>query len=292
MLIPPAETNKGKPKKNFYRTLSLTIIVISALTLVILASAWMNNVTHAQDPALPTPTPVPSGDNQDKSTPIPGPRTSPTITIARYHDSVTEGSWVYFILTASSAPSANLNINVSVTQSGAMLTGTIPSIITIAGGATTAWLILQTNNDTTYETDSNVTASINTGTGYTRSSTKYQDSVLVEDNDEYGPPKNLQLSVEDNDDNDLDLSYTKNKGPRHYYQLQLHRSVTQSGTYITIRTVNDISPPADFDNLAYGYWYKAREETARASTATTAPVGENGPMPSTLPTWPLPPASA
>ena len=247
--------------KNFKNLLHLPLLVATIFALAItLTTLSLTSVTHAQDPAPPpTPTPIPSGDKPTSDDNTVGTRTHrPTITIARHHDSVTEGATVYFKMTASSAPSANLNINVSVTQTGAMLTGTIPTIITIAGGDTTAWLILQTNNDAVFETDSNVTATIQTGTGYSRGSDNYQDSILVEDNDEYAPPKNLVLSIEDHDDNDIDVAYTKNKGTIHYYQYQIHWSTNESGTYYVFRTVSDTISPADFNNLTYGYWYKAR----------------------------------
>ena len=272
MLLLPRRTTSSKSPANSPRTLQLVIIIALALTLVIFAISRLTNVTYAQDPAPPTPTPTPAGDKQGAGdgAASPGPRTRPTITLARYQSPVTEGNTIYFILTASSAPSANLNIKVSVTQTGNYLTGTIPSIITIGGGDTTAWLILQTSNDSVDETDSYVTATILNGTGYYRGST-YQDRILVLDNDDSGPPPptGLSISIEANDDNNLDLAYTRSSGSTHFYQFQLHRAGVQSGVYTLVRTVSDSISPAHFNNLSYNFWYKAKGRNCRYSNRSS-----------------------
>ena len=257
---------------NPLRLIPLLAIVL-AITLAT-AVAWLPATSEAQAPppatpeaktVLPTPTPIPQDGDKVDDEPA-GPRTTPRITIARYQSPVEEGNRVDFILTASSAPGSNLDVNVSVTDNGNYVNSTIPSIITIAGATTTAWLILYTQDDSVDEPDAFVTATVLSGTGYYLGST-YQDSVLVEDND-LGPPSNLSLAVETDDDNDLDLTYTRSESP-HYYQFQLHRAGVENGVYTLVNTVWDVFSPADFDNRAYGFWFQARGRNCENSNRTS-----------------------
>ena len=71
------------------------------------------------------------------------------------------------------------------------------------------------------------------------------------------PSTNLSLSIEPNDDDDLDVTYTLS-GPVHNYEFELHRSQTQHGTYSKEERASDSQSPADFDNQDKGYWYKAQ----------------------------------
>ena len=249
-----------RPKKAFPVTIPRVLLIALSLALaaMILAGALSGPGAQAQGPVPPTPTTVPTGDHQD---PDDGSKTGdspsenaarPTITLARHQTSITEGQRLDFILTASSAPSSNLDVNVSVVDNGNFLTGTVPTIITIAGGNTTAWLILFTSDDSTVESDAYITATINTGTGYFRGTT-YQRSILVNDNDP-APPTSLNLTASNDD---LALAYSRSVSP-HRYQFQLHRAGSQNGTYSLVRTVNNSISPANFNNLNYQFWYKSR----------------------------------
>ena len=71
-----------------------------------------------------------------------------------------------FTLTADYAPSYTLYVNVEVTDCGSFLTGTIPSVITIASGTRTSDLILETDNDSVDEPHGTITAKINSGSNY------------------------------------------------------------------------------------------------------------------------------
>ena len=260
-----------RPKKAFPVTIPRVLLIALSLALaaMILAGALSGPGAQAQGPVPPTPTTVPTGDHQD---PDDGSKTGdspsenaarPTITLARHQTSITEGQRLDFILTASSAPSSNLNVNVSVVDNGNFLTGTVPTIITIAGGNTTAWLILFTSDDSTVESDAYITATINTGTGYFRGTT-YQRSILVNDNDP-APPTSLNLTASNDD---LALAYSRSVSP-HRYQFQLHRAGSQNGTYSLVRTANDSISPANFNNLSYQFWYKSRGRNCVYSNRTS-----------------------
>ena len=91
---------------------------------------------------------------------------TPRITISRVRASVTEGDEVRFVITADVAYSGTLNVNVEVTEDGSFLTGTIPSVITIASGTRTSDLILETDDDGTEEDHGWVNAKIKSGSNY------------------------------------------------------------------------------------------------------------------------------
>ena len=120
----------------------------------------------------------------------------PTITIARHTDtppSVTEGTEVRFVLTASFAPAANLDVNVRVTQTGLFLAAATSSQETIAMGTTTAQLILQTDDDSVDEANGTTTAAVLSGTGYIVGS-PLSASVVVQDDDRPLTPTGLRAN--------------------------------------------------------------------------------------------------
>jgi hypothetical protein len=107
----------------------------------------------------------------------------PAVTISAVSSSVTEGTAVQFTVTATPAPTANLQVSVGLSETGDMLTGTEPrtETVTINAGATTATLTADTVGDTADEPNSTVTATVNSGTGYTVGS---PDSAGVTVNDD------------------------------------------------------------------------------------------------------------
>ena len=110
--------------------------------------------------------------------------TQPEVSIASDGD-ITEGGAASFTLTASPAPDSALSVSVSVTQSGdfGVTTGARTVSIPTSGTYT---LTVATTNDSADEADGSVTATVNTGTGYTVSSSGGAATVAVADNDD--PP--------------------------------------------------------------------------------------------------------
>ncbi len=80
-------------------------------------------------------------------------------------------------------------------------------------------------------------------------------------------PTNLNISVETNDDNDLDVTFTR-IASIHFYQIELHSSSTQNGIYSEVTTANVTTSPVDFDNQEREYWYKARGKNCATSART------------------------
>ena len=111
------------------------------------------------------------------------PSATPIVSIAAGGD-VTEGAAAQFTLTASPAPTATITVDVAVAQSGDFATSgqTGARIVTI-GSSGTATLTVATDNDTADEADGSVTATVQTGTGYTPHGTHTAATVAVADDD-------------------------------------------------------------------------------------------------------------
>ena len=105
------------------------------------------------------------------------------VTISAGTTPVTEGTSATFTITASSAPTSALTVNVNVTQTGDVISGTASSTVTIDANQTSATLTVATDDDAADETNGVVTAEVQSGTGYTVGSTS-SASVTVEDNDD------------------------------------------------------------------------------------------------------------
>ena len=111
----------------------------------------------------------------------------PAITISADAASVTEGTAASFTLTATPAPAANLTVTLAITESGDSVAsgdkGTQTVTIGTSGSATHA---VPTVDDTTEESGSSVTATVNSGTGY-RLGNPFSARVSVNDDDKCNP---------------------------------------------------------------------------------------------------------
>ena len=115
---------------------------------------------------------------EDDDDPPPG--SAPEVTITAGTSPVTEGMPVVFTVTASPAPTASIEVNVSWSETGTMLPATSSMVLTISTGSDT--FTIATLDDTADEPDSVVTAMIDAGTGYTPG-TPRSATVTVQDND-------------------------------------------------------------------------------------------------------------
>ena len=110
--------------------------------------------------------------------------TPPVITISGGTSPVTEGAGASFTVNANSAPTANLDVSVAVSQSGAFVSDSNrgAKIVTIAANATSKTYTVPTVNDMVDEANGSVTVTVNNGEGYTVGSTAAA-TVMVNDND-------------------------------------------------------------------------------------------------------------
>ena len=118
--------------------------------------------------------------SDDDVPPTPDPEVSITAGSA-----ITEGSDATYTISASPAPSAALNVSVTISQTGAYAsTGQQTVTIPTSGSYT---LTVTTTNDSTDEPDGSIVATLDSGTGYTISSSNGQATVAVSDDDD--PPQ-------------------------------------------------------------------------------------------------------
>ena len=106
----------------------------------------------------------------------------PEMTITANRASVTEGTAATFTVTADPAPTTALKVSVSVSETEDVLSGTPPSTITFNAKQTTVTLTVATDDDNADEVASEVTAQVQSGTGYTVG-TPSSATVTVNDND-------------------------------------------------------------------------------------------------------------
>ncbi len=127
---------------------------------------------------------------EDNDDPAPPPPTTPQVTISAGTSPVTEGTAATFTITANPAPTTSLTVNVDVSETGNVMSGTPPSSVTINADESSATLTVATDDDQADESNGEVTAEVAAGTGYTVGSSS-SASVTVEDNDEPAPSSSL-----------------------------------------------------------------------------------------------------
>ena len=131
----------------------------------------------------------------------------PSISIAAGTSPVTEGTAATFTLTADSAPGTDLIVTVTVTDSGNFIAGAAPTTVTITGSTTTAMLEVPTMADSINEANGTITATVESGGGYTVDATNNSDSVTVNDDDALPTLAIDSPSVNEGDAGSTTLSY-------------------------------------------------------------------------------------
>ena len=114
-----------------------------------------------------------------------GVSSDPAVTIAAGTSPVTEGTAATFTVTVATAPSANLTVNLTVSEaagSSYVDSGDEGSkTVTINSGSTTATYSVTTQADTTYEPNGSVTVTVAAGTGYTVGTTSSASVTVIDD---------------------------------------------------------------------------------------------------------------
>ncbi len=151
-------------------SVTATLVDGAAYNLDSSASAATVNISDDDDPiVLPPPTPA---------TPVVG------VTAG---NGITEGGTASFTLTANPAPSANLDVTVTVSATGVYGVTTGSRTVTIATSGT-ATLTVATTGDSTDETDGSVTATLVDGAAYDLDSSASSATVAISDDDAPVPP--------------------------------------------------------------------------------------------------------
>ena len=177
-------------------------------------------------------------DAIDQQPPPPPPPTDPEISIASSSD-ISEGGTVTFTVTATPAPAADLSVSVSVAQSGSYTSQAGARSVTITSTGTGSFTVT-TLDDSKDEPDGSVTATVNTGTGYTVSSTAGSTTANVADNDD---PPLPEISISSGPDvaEGGNVSFTVTATPAPTANLDVSVNVTQSGSFTSQTGVQTVT---------------------------------------------------
>ena len=180
---------------------------------------------------------------------------------------VTEGGAASFTVTASPAPASNLDVSVTVSQSGdyGATTGQRTVTVPTSGSVT---LTVGTTDDTTDETDGSVTATVNAGSGYTVSSSQGAATVGVSDNDD-APTPVVSVSAGSGVTEGGDATFTVTASPAPSSNLAVSVTVSQSGDYGATTGQRTVTVPTTGSvTLTVGTTDDSTDETDGSVTAT------------------------
>ena len=107
----------------------------------------------------------------------------PVVSVVAVSSPVTEGTAAAFTLRRTGDTAAALTVAVSVTEEGAVLSGTPASTVTFAAGSAEVRLSVATVDDSVAEADARVAVAVTAGSGYQLSSGAGSAGVDVYDND-------------------------------------------------------------------------------------------------------------
>ena len=164
---------------------------------------------------------------------------------------VTEGTDATFTMTASPAPAASLTVSVTVSQSGDYGASIGARTVTIpTSGSYT--LTIATTDDSRDEADGSVTATVNTGTGYTVSATAGAATIAVADDDV--PEISITADGDITEGGNASFTFIANPSPRS--ALSVSVAITQNGEFgvaagsrtITIPTTGSYTPAIATDD--------------------------------------------
>ncbi len=133
--------------------------------------------------ASPVSATVPGPVSQTREVSIAAANSSTTRNVTADSSQVTEGTTAEFTLTRTGPLVDALTVNVSVTETGTMLSGTVPETVTFNANSPTAELRVETEDDEVAEPASTITAVLAAGSGYATDSGAASASVTVEDDD-------------------------------------------------------------------------------------------------------------
>ena len=133
--------------------------------------------------ASPVSATVPGPVSQTREVSIAAANSSTTRNVTADSSQVTEGTAAEFTLTRTGPLADALTVNVTVTETGTMLSGTVPETVTFNANSPTAELRIETEDDEVAEPASTITAALAAGSGYAMDSGAALASVTVEDDD-------------------------------------------------------------------------------------------------------------
>ena len=201
-------------------------------------------------------------DTEDTNTqPDTEPADEPQINITAGAD-IIEGGDATFTLTATPAPAADLDITVEVSQTGDHASTGSRAVTIPAGGSAT--LTVATTDDNTDETDGTITATINTGAGYTVSTTDGAATIAVTDNDE--PEISITAGADIIEGGDATFTLTATPAPA--ADLDITVEVSQTGDHASTGSRAVTIPAGGSATLTVATTDDNTDETDGTITAT------------------------
>ncbi len=180
---------------------------------------------------------------------------------------ITEGGSASFTVTASPAPSANLDVKVTVTQSGDYGATTGQRTVTVPTTGSVSFTV-STTDDSADEADGSVTATVDAGTGYTVSSSQSAATVSVADNDD-APTPEISISGSNGITEGGSASFTVSASPAPSANLDVKVTITQSGDYGATTGQRTVTVPTSGSvSFTVGTTDDSADETDGSVTAT------------------------
>ena len=158
----------------------------------------------------------------------PGTPATPELSLSA-GSAVDEGGNATFTVTADPAPATDLTVTWTVAQSGEYLDapGAGSRTVTLAAGATSVDLSVDTLDDAADEADGSVSVTLGTGTGYTVATGKGSAAVAVRDNDEPA----VSIAAGSGVTEGASASFTVSASPVPAAPLDVTLAVGQSGDF-------------------------------------------------------------
>ena len=139
---------------------------------------------------------------------------------------ITEGGTATYTITLNPAPTSPITVKLGVSQSGNFGVSTGTKTVTVSGASTT--YMVATSDDNQDEPNGSVTATLQSGSGYTVSSANGAASVSVSD-DDATPQVNITSAASGPEGQDVSFTLTANPAPAS--NLPVSVTVTASGDY-------------------------------------------------------------
>ena len=169
------------------------------------------------------PQETPQQEEEEEETVTP---TTPELSLSA-GSAITEGEAASFTVTADPAPSSDITIAYSVTETGDFLDapGAGSRTVTLAAGTTSTTLTVATVDDSANEEDGSVTVTIDTASGYTIATGKGSGAVAALDNDKPVVSITAGPGVAEG----IDTAFTITADPVPAAPLDVALTITQSG---------------------------------------------------------------
>ena len=166
---------------------------------------------------------------------VPGPQpvtppVTPRASITAGAGPIIEGAAASFTVSLDTAASAALSAPITVSETGRMLSGTLPGTIALTAGQRTATLTLATSDDEMIEAYSDVTVHLGAGDGFTVG-TPSQATIRVQDNDTAAfQVSATETSIAEGDATTITVGITNGKTFAEAQSLELSTSGTASAS--------------------------------------------------------------